>query len=106
MIPSNFKESNRILKKPNALTDNECGDLNVYTNGRECISLWKPSLRERISILIHGNVWLSIHTGQSQPPVWLDGSKTIFIKPKKLPFRDRLELFLTGIANKIQKAHE
>ena len=104
MKPNKFKESNRILEKPNALTDSECGNLPVFTNGRECISLWKPSIKERISILIHGNVWLSIHTGTSQPPVWLDGSKTIFIEPKKLSFRDKIELFIERLELKHRRA--
>lgn len=82
MKPTDFKESTKTLERPDALTDLECSSLHVFTNGRECISLWKPSLRERLSILIHGNVWLSIHSGQTQPPVWLDGSKTVFTKPK------------------------
>jgi hypothetical protein len=82
MIPKHFKESNSVLAKPDALTDSECESLSVFTNGRECISLWKPSLKERISILFFGNVWLSIHSGTTQPPVWIDAKKTIFIKPK------------------------
>lgn len=82
MTPKDFKESNKNLAKPEALTDSECGSLPVFTNGRECISLWKPSWKERISILFFGNVWLSVHSGVTQPPVWLDGSKTIFIKTK------------------------
>ena len=82
MKPKDFKESNKTLGKPIALTDSECGDLKVFTNGRECVSLWKPSLRERISILFYGNIWLSIHSGVTQPPVWLDGKKTVFIQQK------------------------
>lgn len=82
MTPKTFTESNSTLAKPNALTDSECGSLPVFTNGRECISLWKPSWKERLSILLFGNVWLSIHSGTTQPPVWLDGRKTVFIQQK------------------------
>lgn len=92
MKPKHFKESNHILAKPSALTDSECGSLSVFSNGRECISLWKPSWKERLSILFYGNIWLSVHSGNTQPPVWLDGSKTVFIQ-KKVSFRDKMDLF-------------
>jgi hypothetical protein len=83
MKPTSFKEHNKILLKPENMTDKECGALSVYTDGSYCISCWKPSLRERLSILLFGKVWLWVMSGKTQPPVALDGKKTIFILTNK-----------------------
>ena len=78
MKPIKFKEVNCNLEKPQNMTDEECLSLAVYTDGEQCISCWKMSFKQRISALIHGKVWLSVLSGQTQPPVWLDCTKTIF----------------------------
>ena len=83
MKPIKFEEANKNLLKPNSMTDEECSSLWVYTNGYECISCWKLTLKQRLSALIFGKVWLSVLSGQTQPPVWLDCTKTVFVKPKK-----------------------
>ena len=44
----------------------------------QCISCWKLSWRQRIAALVHGRVWLSVLSGYTQPPVWMDCSKTVF----------------------------
>jgi hypothetical protein len=80
MKPIKFKEANCNLEKPQNMTDEECLSLAVYTDGEQCISCWKMSFRQRISALIYGKVWLSVLSGQTQPPVWLDCAKTIFEK--------------------------
>jgi hypothetical protein len=80
MKPTNFKESNRTLTRPDALTDLECGDLHVWTDGKQCISCWKPTFRQKMSILFFGRIWLSIWSGKTQPPVWIDATKTVFKK--------------------------
>ena len=72
-----FPEANKTLTKPDGMTDEECGSLPVYTNGIECISCWRPTPRERLSILLFGKIWLRILSGQTQPPVALSGRKTI-----------------------------
>jgi hypothetical protein len=96
MKPIDFKESNVTLVGPKALTDLECENLKVYTDGKQCISLWKPSLRERLSILIYGNVWLSVWGGKTQPPIWMDATKTVFNKP---PLKVRISIFLLKISS-------
>ena len=80
MTPIKFKEANVNLEKPQDMTDEECKSLAVYTDGRECISCWKMSFKERLSALIHGKVWLSVLSEQTQPPVWIDCTKTVFEK--------------------------
>jgi hypothetical protein len=83
MEPIKFAESNRELQKPVGMTDEECSSLPTFTDGKQSISCWKPSLKERLSILFHGRVWLSVCSGVTQPPVWLSGAKTVFEKPQK-----------------------
>ena len=83
LLPTKFPQANKCLTKPIDMTDEECSSLWVYNNGVECISCWKLSLWQRLMVLIHGRVWLGVHSGITQPPVWLDCDKTVFIKPKK-----------------------
>lgn len=75
-----FKQANRNLLKPDSMTDEECKSLWVFTDGRECISCWKLSFKQRLSALFFGTVWLSILSGGTQPPVWLDCTRTVFKK--------------------------
>ena len=81
MKPSNFKQSNLLLTKPKGMTDEECGNLPVYKSENGLIiSLWKTSFWSRLKFLFHGNLWLGVHGGSTQPPVWLDLTKTVFKK--------------------------
>ena len=80
LSPTKFPEANKNLLKPSSMTDEECSALWVYTDGRQCISCWRLTLRQRLKALLHGKVWLSVLSGQTQPPVWLDCDKTIFIE--------------------------
>lgn len=76
--PIKFKEANKNLLKPDSMTDEECGSLWVYSDGWQCISCWKLTIRQRLAALLHGRVWLSVIGGSTQPPVWLDCGKTVF----------------------------
>lgn len=76
--PTKFPEANRNLLKPDSMTDEECESLWVYTDGYECFSCWKLGWRERLNILLHGKVWLSVVSGWTQPPVALIVGKKIF----------------------------
>ncbi len=78
MKPISFKYANRTLLKPEGMTDEECGPLPVYNDGQTSISCWKPSLKERLSILLFGRVWLWVVSGVTQPPVSLEGIRNIF----------------------------
>jgi hypothetical protein len=82
MIPIKFPESNAILTRPVDMTEEECMSLSVHTDGVFCISCWRPTLRERLSILLFGKVWVWVRSGRTQPPIALDGKKSIFIRVK------------------------
>ena len=80
MNPINFKEVTKVLRKPENMTDEECGSLPVYTDGIHCVSCWKMSLKERLAAVLFGKVWLIVISGQTQPPVSLSCQKTVFEK--------------------------
>jgi len=83
MLAIKFKEANKNLLKPESMTDEECGSLWVYSDGRECISCWRLTWKERIKALLFGKVWLSVLSGHTQPPVWLACDNTVFVKEDK-----------------------
>jgi hypothetical protein len=83
MEPINFVQANKKLGPPKGMTKEECGDLPVFTDGKQCISLWQMSWRERFSALFFGRIWLSVHMGETQPPVWLMAMNDIFGKAKE-----------------------
>ena len=78
MKPIKFKEANKNLSKPSSMTDEECGSLWVFNDGEQCISCWKVPFWKRIKMLFHGRVWLSINSGNTQPPCWVDVASTVF----------------------------
>jgi len=79
MKPIHFKEAQLKLTKPDSMED--CGSLWVHNSDNECISLWTVPFWQRVKFLFHGNVWLGVHgSSKNQPPVWLDMTKTVFIK--------------------------
>lgn len=80
MKPIKFKEANKTLLKPESMTDEECSSLTVFSDGRECVSCWKLSWRERLSALLFGKMWLGVLSGSTQPPVWLACANTVFSK--------------------------
>jgi hypothetical protein len=87
MKPSIFDESNKSLLPPNSVnySDNVSGiePLSVWTDGEQCVSLWRPSWRERLSILIFGKVWLALLSGTTQPPALVVGEKRYFRDDKE-----------------------
>lgn len=89
MQPIYFPEANRTLNKPASMTDEQCGSLTVLTDGKQCVSCWRVSWRERLSILLFGRVWLWVISGTTQPPVAMEGSRTIFLPPGR-PFFSRI----------------
>lgn len=80
MTPIEFTEQTAILHaNPNQLEIDglEVGTLPIFTDGNQVISCWGLSLWERLQVLWHGKVWLGVHSGHTQPPVWLS-SDTVF----------------------------
>ena len=77
MKPMEFENANRWLAKPAEMLD-DCGTLPVFYSviDKTCLSCWKPTIRERLSILLFGKVWLWVWgSGGTQPPVALEGRK-------------------------------
>ncbi len=78
MKPVNFKYANIVLEKPETWTDEQCGPLPVFRDDAQSISLWSMSLRERLSALIFGRVWVFVYSGTPQPPISLSVERNIF----------------------------
>lgn len=104
MKPSNFKEANKTLQKPAGMTEEQCSPLPIWNDGKNCISLWRLGWKERFSVLIFGRIWLCILSGETQPPVWLDASRSVFIKPKG-KVKNFVLNFFAGFKQKDKKLH-
>jgi hypothetical protein len=76
-----FKEANKTLLPPNKMpSDIKCTELRIYNDGQRCLSKWKMNWKDRLSALIYGNIWLDILSGETQPPVAIKCTKTMFEK--------------------------
>jgi len=64
MRPMEFKQSNVTLTGKG-----EIKDLPAFRDGEHIISCWKMSLREKLSALLFGKVWLIVKSNKTQPPV-------------------------------------
>lgn len=67
MKPIYFPQSTKELQK------NGCLPLPVWSDGKQCVSCWKPTFIERLKILFTGKVWLGVVSGTTQPPVFVSG---------------------------------
>ena len=88
MKPTQFKESNATLTAPQQeySTDVDAVQpLNIWSNGEQCVSCWKMSWGERLSVLFRGKVWLLVLSGQTQPPVALSITKKFFYEVERIP---------------------
>ena len=86
MIPSKFKEATASLSRPMSMSEEECGSLYVYQDeqSRYTVSMWRPSLRERLSLLLFGRVWVYVYSGgTTQPPIALSVARSVFDKEVK-----------------------
>ena len=78
MIPVNFKEANTTFVGPEG---SGIKPLPVYKDPDQIISQWKGSLKDRLTFLFTGRLWLGV-TGPTQPPVFLAIGK-LFEKTQK-----------------------
>jgi len=81
MKPIDFSEKTKDLQKPAEMTDKECSPLPIWNDGQICISCWKADWKERLSILFFGKIWIRVYSGVTQPPIYLEGTKTPFATP-------------------------
>jgi hypothetical protein len=51
-----------------------CAPLPVQQDSTQTLSCWRPYLRERLSVLFFGRVWLCV-SGSAHPPVWLSAER-------------------------------
>lgn len=65
-----FNQSARVSKGTGGNVD-----LYYWSDGKQCISCWQPTLKERLSILVNGKVWLGIKSGSTQPPIFVSGTE-------------------------------
>lgn len=75
MKPIDFPQSTKVLQRPGTMSETECQSLPVWNDGKQCVSCWKPTIKERIKILLGGNVWLGVLSGKTQPPVFVTGER-------------------------------
>lgn len=73
MQPTNFPESNFTFTKPESMTDEQCGDLPVFTWTDQdgiphLISCWQLSESDLANVNETGVVWLDVIANR-QPPV-------------------------------------
>lgn len=80
MKPINFPQSTKVLQRPSTMSESECQSLPVWNDGKQCVSCWKPTFKERINIFFTGKVWLGVLSGKTQPPVFVSGID-VFEKP-------------------------
>lgn len=90
MKPIDFPQSTKVLQKPSEMPDKECASLHVWSDGKQCVSCWKPTFVERMKIAFGGNVWLGVLSGKTQPPVFVAG-EAVF---EKTPIKARISAFL------------
>ena len=81
MKPIDFPQSTKVLQKPSNMTDKECSPLHVWSDGKQCVSCWKPTFMERMKILFTGKVWIGVMSGNTQPPIFVAGESVFEKKP-------------------------
>lgn len=99
MKPIDFPQSTKVLQKPSTMSDKECSPLHVWSDGKQCVSCWKPSFIERLKVLFTGKIWLGVMSGNTQPPVFVVGNN-IFVKNRLSRFevlKYRISNFLYDI---------
>ncbi len=78
MKPIKFKEVNKELQRPRDMLMTNCKSLPILNTDGLCISCWKMSFRERVAVLLFGKLWLTVRSGETQPPVKLTIDKPFY----------------------------
>lgn len=84
------------------MAESECQSLPVWSDGKQCVSCWKPTFKERLNILFTGKVWLGVLSGKTQPPVFVAG-ESVFAK---VPLKSRISAFFIEAKESIIEAWE
>jgi hypothetical protein len=68
MKPIKHPNCNDILRKPDGMTEEECGDLHIRRDSGFVWSFWKPDAEELLALNRGGSVALSV-MGETHPPL-------------------------------------
>jgi len=74
MKPVLFEGHDVVLGAPkgwDAEKEGECVGLPIMREGGACISCWELTDEERKAIANGGHLWLSVFSGETQPPVMM-----------------------------------
>ncbi len=102
MKPIDFPQASKTLGSPADILDGSCDPLIVFSDGKQCVSKWKPTFWERIKILFGQNIYLGVRSGGTQPPVWM-AAEEVFQKP---PFFSRVRDFGRKVINYITEVEK
>lgn len=91
MKPIEFAQATKTLNAPTSLAG-RCGGLPVWSDSEQCVSCWKPSIKDRFKILFGGNIYLGVLSGKTQPPVFLTADE-MFYKPS---VKERMSDFISA----------
>ena len=69
MQPETFLDANRTL-----IGEKGVADLPAYAGDGYFITRWRPSLRERLSVFLFGNIWVAL-IGAKHPSIALAGGR-------------------------------
>ena len=75
MRPVSFPESNCTLTAPAGSSD--VSDLPVHRGDGMVVSLWRPTWRERVSLLVFGRLWFYA-LGDTHPPIAIQAKRLAF----------------------------
>lgn len=68
MKPRPFPESNTIYTKPPGWTDEECGPMEAFADGKFIVSCFEPTTEEIEELIQNRKIWLFV-AGVGMPPV-------------------------------------
>lgn len=102
MKPIDFKQSTKVLQRPSTMAESECQSLPVWCDGKQCVSCWKPTFKERLNILFNGKVWLGVLSGKTQPPVFVSGERVFH----RTPIKAQIKAFFVLVAECITEYYK
>lgn len=73
-IPVGFEGANMLLNGEAA----GCNDLEVFSNGQQCVSCWRLTPEELEIVAKTGVVWVSVW-GHVMPPIYVSGTAGVTI---------------------------
>lgn len=74
-VPIKWHGVNKVLTAPKDTTSEQVQDLPIFTNGAVCISRWKLTPETIEEINRTGCIFLSVYSGQTQPPVFIGSER-------------------------------